>query len=185
MYHSYTAFFFPIAKPGTRFIALVDEQFTKSPHGNYWISNHYLLTRVTTYRPLSRSKIVLNWGFLHFDTDHAVNIKITKIAIIESSVGDSSLIMLEIQAACSNSKLAVLCKMKAPKAQSSGIFPTWLATPILVNQNSNQYDSTYCKHTAIHTQMRTSGPLEEHNLPSGKVRKVPFIIQRNSKTVMK
>ena len=185
MYHSYTAFFFPIAKPGTRFSTLVDEQFTKSPRGNYWISNQYLLTRVTTYRPLSRSKIVLNWGFLHFDTDHAVNIKITKIAIIESSVGDSSLIMLEIQAACSNSKLAVLCKMKAPKAQSSGIFPTWLATPILVNQNSNQYDSTYCKHTAIHTQMRTSGPSEEHNLPSGKVRKVPFIIQRNSKTVMK
>lgn len=88
--------------------------------------------RVTIYRPFSRSYTVFNWGFLHFDIDQAMNINIAEIAMMESSVGESLLIMVVIQSGCCTSELVVLCNMKAPKAQSSGIFSTWLAKVILL-----------------------------------------------------
>ncbi|CAK7326085.1 unnamed protein product [Dovyalis caffra] len=42
----------------------------------------------------------------------------------ESSVGESSLIIVAIQSECTVSKAALVCKMKAPNAQSSGVSPT-------------------------------------------------------------
>lgn len=73
------------------------------------------------YRPFSRSYTVFNWGFLHFDTDQAANINMAEIAVIESSVDESLLIIIVIQSVCCTSEMVVLCNMKAPKAQSNGI----------------------------------------------------------------
>lgn len=92
----------------------------------------YLFIRVTMYRPFSKSYIVFNWGFLHFDIDQTVNINMIMMTTREGNDEDSSLTTVVIQSDCSvASKLAVLCKMNAPKAQSNGIFPTWFAYPSL------------------------------------------------------
>lgn len=67
-----------------------------------------------------------------------MTINIIERAIRDRSVGESSLIMVEIQLGCSSSKTAVLCKIKAPNAQSRGIFSTWFANLILFKCNSSQ-----------------------------------------------
>lgn len=71
-----------------------------------------------------------------------MTINIIERAIRDRSVGESSLIMVEIQLGCSSSKTAVLCKIKAPNAQSRGIFSTWFANPILFKCNSSQLGFT-------------------------------------------
>jgi len=64
--------------------------------------------------------------------------------IRESSVSWSSLIIVTIQSECSSiSKAALVYKMKAPDAQSSGILPTWLANPILHSKTASQKNFNY------------------------------------------
>lgn len=92
----------------------------------------HLPTRVTMYFPFSRSYTVFNCGFLHFDTYHAVNITKMKKAKKRSKMRESSLNIFANHPECSLSNSAVLCKMNAPNAQSSGMFSTWLAYPILL-----------------------------------------------------
>lgn len=109
-------------------------QMQENGFPSYKTIYEHLPTRVTMYFPFSRSYTVFNCGFLHFDTYHAVNITKMKKAKKRSKIRESSLNIFANQPECSLSDSAVLCKMNAPNAQSSGIFSTWLAYPILLKR---------------------------------------------------
>jgi len=81
------------------------------------------LTRVTMYRPFSKSYTVFSWGLLHLNTDHAAKISRAEKARTERTTNEFFW-NREIQSECSSLRFDILCMMNAPKAQSSWKLPT-------------------------------------------------------------
>lgn len=107
----------------------------------------YLFTRVIMYLPFSKSYMVLNWVLPDRNIYHAIKMHVIRMNATSSKMGDSSPKMVAIQSELlfsrySSMVFVVLCKMKAPNAQSSGMLPTWFANTILLcwfKKNEKQF----------------------------------------------
>jgi len=91
------------------------------------------LMRVMMYRPFSKSYMIFVLGFLHLDTKstpHKRN--------IPSTANNGLLLWVDSAAVCNGFKL-VFCisVMKAPRAHSTWMSPTWFEYSILIRRKLN------------------------------------------------